>query len=103
MLTGTLKKYDDLIEYSTLDVKVTEVPKYKEVKPMAVSLKERIKESFISSIKSIKTIGEETIMFIVAAVPFFVVISLAGLLLWPIIRKSKNRRPREDQTEKKRK
>ena len=62
---------------------------------MAVSLKERIKESFIDSIKSIKNIGEEIIIFIVSAIPFFVIIFLLGLLLRPIIKAIKERQNRK--------
>ena len=71
-LTGTLRKWDGQIQYSTFTVKINEVT---EITPMSAPPKtvgERIKSRFNSSIGSIKNAGTSFIVWLIGDLPLIV-------------------------------
>lgn len=73
--SSTLRKYDDLVDFSTVHISVSEVQKMTEVK--AETLGERISAGFSDSIYELKVFGEDLIVFLVARSPI--------LLVWAIV------------------
>ncbi|MEW9095807.1 MAG: DUF4349 domain-containing protein [Clostridiaceae bacterium] len=71
-LTGTLKKWNNLIEYSTLDINLYEVQKYKKANPL--SLKDKAYYGFISSVENVIYLLKLFIIFIISSIPYLIAI-----------------------------
>ncbi len=72
---STLRKYDDLVDFSTVNVSIREVERMKEVAPE--TLGQRIANNFSNSLYSVKNFGEDFIVFLIGGSPV--------LLLWAVI------------------
>jgi len=95
-LTGTLKKWDNLVSYSTVDVYVYEVYEIQEVKTTPVSLGAKIVNGFNSSIKALIYMGKELIVLLATLVPFLIIIFAIGLVVIYFIRRVKKGRTAPD-------
>lgn len=96
-LTGTLKKYDSLISYSTIEVNIREVAEVVEPTPINASLGQRIKEAFTSSVNSMIVFFEELLVFVVGAVPVLVPMAVVVTIIVVLVRiKIKKRRSKEN-------
>lgn len=90
-LKGTLKKYDSLIDYSTVDLYIEEAQSYIE------SVKEktfidRIQNTFIQSFEEVIDLFENLCLMLVALVPFliiFIPVIVIGIKLIAYTRKKK--------------
>lgn len=83
-LTGSLKNMDNLVEYSTLAIRIQEVLKETEFRRNPITLGERMKDGFVSAIMII----ESGIQHIIIAISFllpFIVIALIILLAYHFI------------------
>lgn len=83
-LTGSLRNIDNLVEYSTLIIRIQEVLKETELRRNPTTLGERMKDGFISAIMII----ESGIQYIIIAISFllpFIVIALIILLAYHFI------------------
>jgi flagellar basal body-associated protein FliL len=85
-LTGTLRKYDNLVAYSTLEIQVDEVEEITEVEEKPVTLWEKIVRTFQNSIKNVTKVAEGLLLFLIGAVPFLVLIGVILLALYGIVR-----------------
>ena len=85
-LTGTLRKYDNLIAYSTLEISVQEVEEITEIVAKPVTLWEKIAKSFQDSIKSATEVAEGLLLFLVGAIPFLLLLGILLLILLGIAR-----------------
>ncbi|MDD3840614.1 MAG: DUF4349 domain-containing protein [Clostridia bacterium] len=75
-LTGTLKKWDHLVEYSTISINIYEVKK-EEIEKIDQNLWQRMANSFIKSLNSLVKGIEALIIFIGAVLPYIPLILLA--------------------------
>ncbi len=76
--TGTLRKWDNLVSFSTIDVIVYEV---REIKiPEPVTLGGRIIDGFSKSIKGIITLAKELLVAIAVLLPIVFVLLIIGLV-----------------------
>lgn len=85
--TGTIKKWDSLIEYSTLSVNVREV---KEIKPEVKDddgLFRRIAVGFKNSILGVWDFLQSFLVFIASALPVIIPLGVLGYIGFRIIRK----------------
>jgi len=89
-LTGTLKKWDNLVSFSTIDVMVYEVREIQAPKP--VKLGDRIIDSFIDSVKGIINLGKELLVVIASLIPILFIIAIMGLLVFYITKKFTKKR-----------
>lgn len=82
-LTGTLNKWDNMVQYSNLIVDVYEINE-DEVEPEdPVTFWDRISKSFTDSLKAVKSFLANTVVFIVGASPYLVLIGIvAGAAFW---------------------
>lgn len=85
-LTGTLKKYDSLISYSTLEINIREVAEVTEPTPVNASLGQRIKDAFISSVTGVVIFFESLLVFLVGAVPVLVPIVIVTVIVIAVVR-----------------
>ncbi len=75
-LTGTLRKWDALVEYSSFTLYIREVVQLTEedpLKPEPRTLGERLKASFLSSIEDIKDGFSTFLVFLAGALPVLVI------------------------------
>lgn len=75
--TGTLRKWDSLVNYPTIKVIIREVDEAKLIIPAKENgLWARISYSFTSSIKQLSEITQNFLVILVAMLPFLVVLSV---------------------------
>lgn len=86
--TGTLRKWDSLVNYSTVKVTIREVDETKIIVPTKEKgLWARIAYSFTSSMKQLSEITQNFLVLLVAMLPFLVVLS-GILVIGFIVRKN---------------
>lgn len=71
-LTGTLNKWNNLIEYSTININLYEVQKYKKASPL--SLKDKAYYAFVSSVENVIYLFKLIIIFIISSIPYLIVL-----------------------------
>lgn len=82
-----LKNLDNLIEYSTVYINIEEVEKIKNEVDVKGNILEKMSTSFINSIKDVGYLMKNFIIYLVAAIPYIVVIGLITLFFRFIIKK----------------
>lgn len=86
-MTGTLKRYDSLVDYSTVNVYLNEVEAYTEIteyKPAPQTVGERIKSAFGSSAEDIGNFLVDVFVFLVGNI-LYVLICIAVITVCVII------------------
>ncbi|MBU3111600.1 DUF4349 domain-containing protein [Clostridium lacusfryxellense] len=76
-LTGSLKKWDNLIDYCTLNIQISEVHKIKET---SVSYGHKISNGFTSSLKTLADFGKGFIVIVFVVLPYAVVLSILFII-----------------------
>lgn len=91
--TGTLKKWDSLVEYSTLMVNVKEVVQIKPVTPKENDgFFSRIAFGFKNSVIGLLDFLQDFIVFIASALPVIIPLGLIGYLIYRVVRKRVNKK-----------
>ncbi len=86
--TGTIKKWDSLVEYSTLTVNINEVQQIKPVTPKEKDgFFSRIAFGFKNSLTGVGEFLQNFIIFIASALPIILPLGLIGLLIYRVVRK----------------
>lgn len=85
-LTGTLRKYDNLVAYSTLEIDVIEVEEITEIEEKPVTLWEKIVHRLENSIKNTIRIAEALLLFLISAIPFLLLLGIVLLVILILIR-----------------
>ena len=85
-LTVTLRQWDSLVDFSTLDITVQEVQELKLVEPVPVTLWEKMAQGFNASLRNAGRVLEFMALFVVSALPFLVLFGLIGLAVYGIVR-----------------
>ena len=99
-LTGELRRYDALIEYSTVDVTVYETI-YREGPAGAKSVGERIQAGFSDSLHGVGTFFVNAFVWLVSALPVLIVLGIIAAVVLICIRAArKRRRAHKDEAEK---
>lgn len=91
-LKGTLKKYDSLIDYSTIEINVEEAEVY--VQPAKkVTFLDKIKKTFMDSVDGLINVLQGIVLVVVAMIPFLIIIAPVALVVaWIIIRTNRKRK-----------
>jgi hypothetical protein len=76
-LTGSLKKWDNLVEFSTLNIQISEVHAIKE---NPISLGDKISNGFINSVNSLIDFGKGFIVIVSICIPYLVILSIVLLI-----------------------
>lgn len=85
--TGTLKKWDSLVDYSTLSVNVREVEQITPVKEKQKGLLGRIAEGFTNSIAGLWEFTQNLLIFIASALPVVLPLAIIGYVVYRVIRR----------------
>ena len=75
-LTGTLRKWDNLVNYATIDLEILEVRELKEPEDDPVTLGEKMSKGFVSSLESIVKLSKEFLVILAVALPYLIIISV---------------------------
>lgn len=89
-LTGTLKKWDNLIDYSTITLELREVQEVQLLKEKPKTLWEQVLYGFSESIQFLVKTCKNLIVFIAYALPFLLIGSVAYLILRRIFKLNLN-------------
>ncbi|MBM7870743.1 hypothetical protein JOC70_002237 [Clostridium pascui] len=89
-LTGTLKRLDNLIDYSTVDVNLQEVDVLS-LGNAGSALGEKIKYKFINSINNVIQILKSSIIGVIAFIPYLIIIIPIVLIIKYLSKKSTNK------------
>ncbi|PYG88790.1 uncharacterized protein DUF4349 [Ruminiclostridium sufflavum DSM 19573] len=86
--TGTLKKWDSLVEYSTLNVNISEVEQIKPAQPKEKDgFFHRLAYSFKNSVAGIGVFLQASAVLLAAAVPVIVPLGLIGYLIFRLAKR----------------
>lgn len=96
--SSTLRKYDDLVDYSTVTVHVNEVQKMTQTQ--AKTLGERIQSGFSDSLYELKVFGEDLLVFLLARSPILLLWAIVILAVVFLIRKLLKRRAGQPKKER---
>ncbi|MFA6736644.1 MAG: DUF4349 domain-containing protein, partial [Saccharofermentanales bacterium] len=98
-LTGSLNKWDALVEMSTVNVEITEVASLTEPDPETFG--QQISKMFTDSVNALTETLKQLVIALVAILPFLVVFgTIAAAVIIPVVRSSKKkRRQREAEME----
>lgn len=94
-LKGTLKKYDSLIDYSTIEVYVQETAVYQEPIKEDTFI-DRIGNTFNRSVDGLVSIMQGITLMIIALVPFLIIIVPIALVVVWIVRKRIKKNIKQD-------
>lgn len=86
-LTGTLKGWDHMVDFSRVNIDVYEVEELKEIEPKPETWIDRIAKAFRDSIKNLGALLVDMTVFFVAALPYMAVLAVFGGLVWKLLRK----------------
>lgn len=101
-LTGTLRNYDSLIEYTTVTIDLQEVTRETEVSQAPVTLGERMSAQFHSTMTGLGALGEAALIFLVGSLPVLFLLAILCLVVFLIVRRitrshKKKREPRPEE------
>lgn len=77
-LTGNLKKWDNLIDFSTLNIELNEVQKIKE---NPLSFIDKISNGFINSVKTLVDFGKTTVVIFFICIPYLIILSILLIII----------------------
>ena len=94
-LKGTLKKYDSLIDYSTIEIYIDEADVY--VEPIKEdTFGERIKNTFMRSVQGLVDLLQNVCVVIVGSLPFLIILIPIIVIVIKIIRSKRNKQNHAD-------
>lgn len=84
IMTGNLKNWDQLVEYSTIYINMTEVKEAELEKVDVPGVWQNAKQGFINTINNIQKGLEKLFVFLVSAIPYILILGVGTLLavLW---------------------
>ena len=99
-----LNVYNNLVDYATVNLSITEVKEYTQVEEEEPSVWQRIGSGFVKSVKGVWTIIRELFVFLIVALPYLLLVAVVVVVVILITRKSKKSRSkchtkREEETD----
>lgn len=88
-----LKLYDSLVDYSTVNLTITEVKEYTVVEEEEPTAWERISTGFVSSLKGVWNILTELFIFLIIALPYLVIPAVIVILVIVLRRRKQKKAP----------
>ena len=89
-LTGTLRQYDSLVDYSTVNITLEEVYKLSNAQEPPTSFASRLGQAFSSGWHGFVNFLEGLVMILAYAwVPVVIVLAVGGIVLWRVLKKRK--------------
>jgi len=84
-LTGTLRKWDNMVSYATLQISVYEVEEIEEPEP--VSLGDKISSGFSNSIKDLVKLMKNFIILLAILTPYIIIVAIIIFIVRRILKK----------------
>ena len=91
-LTTCLNKISNLVDMATVNINIQEVSEETVAQSVPKTLGEKISSSFVNSLKEIKDFSINTVIFIIAAIPYLIIISILLVLSLGIYKAIKNKK-----------
>lgn len=89
IMTGGLRRWDDLVDLSTLNINLIEVKK-EDLKKISVdNVWGKAYRGFINAINNVIGFIEASFVFFVTAIPYIIIIGLIGFIAFKVIKKNK--------------
>lgn len=98
-LTGTLRKWDNLIDYSTISIDVVEVTELSVESP--TDFINQIRQGFIKSLNTLYKLVRYSIIAIVVMIPYIIVVLLIAFIISKIRKKYKNIKEKKENNKRK--
>ena len=93
-LKGTLKKYDSLIDYSTIDIYIEEADVY--IEPIKEdTFLDQVKNTFIKSFKGLISVIQVLCLVIVALIPFLIILIPIIVIVLKVLSYRKKKKKQE--------
>lgn len=90
-LTGTLREYDSLINFSTVSIQLNEVIEPTETEKTPVTLGEKIARQFQNSMRGLGNFGEALLIFFLGGAPIILLLLLIAVVLyWALLGRKKH-------------
>ena len=86
-LTGTLKKWDNLIDFSTVTISIREVDEISKINNKPSSLSGKIYYSFMNSLKGIKNVFKGFLVVLAYVIPYLIIIITLYIIIKKILKK----------------
>lgn len=90
-LTGTLRQYDSLVNFSTVTVDLYEVSKATIIDKTPVTLGEKIAYQFRQSLRWMGDAGEGALVMVIGGLPILLLIAVVGAIVWLVARRKRRR------------
>ena len=91
-LTGTLRRYDSLVDYSTVNITLEEVYKLSNAEEPPTSFASRLGKAFAAGWNGFVGVLEALVMILAYAwVPVVLLLAVGGAVLWRMLRKKNNK------------
>lgn len=91
-LTGTLRRYDSLVDYSTVNITLEEVYKLSNAEEPPTSFASRLGKAFAAGWNGFVDVLEALVMILAYAwVPVLLLLAVGGAVLWRMLRKKNNK------------
>lgn len=91
-LTGSLRKFDDLISYSTVTVYLQEVREYTATPPEPETIGERISTRFSATLKRVIDTCEDIIVWLVGSSPVLIILGMIATAVILVTRRVRKRK-----------
>lgn len=91
-LTTCLNKISNLVDMATVNINIQEVSQETVAQSVPKTLGEKISSSFVNSLKKIKEFSINTVIFIIAVIPYLIIISILLVLSLGIYKAIKNKK-----------
>ncbi len=98
-VTSALRVFDNQVDYATVYLDIDEVKEYTEVTEPE-TLWERISSGFLKSLKGVGNFLKELFVFLIVAIPYFVLIAVIVFVVVFIIRTGIRRKKKKSTTDK---
>ena len=96
-LTGELKRYDSLTQYSTVTIDLYEVLEPSPDETIPVTLGEKIGAQFQSTLRGMAAVGENLLIIVIGGLPVFAVIAVVVVVICLIVRRHNKRAEKKKQ------
>ena len=90
-LTSSLKKWDNLVTYSTLTISLREVVENKVLVKKPVTLSDKISNTFNNSLKLLSDLSKGLLLALVAVLPFIFILGIILVIVLFIVKHTKNK------------
>lgn len=92
-LTSSIRRMDDSVSYSTVNVNIEEVVEYESVQPINATFGEQVSNTLSRAWSSFVNFCTGFVLFLVAALPSLIIlVPLAVIVIWVILRRRRRRK-----------